>query len=245
MTLMERPRAILSRLVDLARDRGTWSVLGDCVRWAALWVVGRPRAGRPSMSTFGWDGRQVHYLHHRYNYTWLNERAVETALTLEVLNAHAGRDILEIGNVMSHYGPVAHRVVDKYEHAPGVLNADVAELALEERFDLIVAVSTLEHVGLDEEVLDPLKPGRAIGRLKALLKPGGRLWVTHPVGYNTDLDQQLRAKEIEFTRVRALVREDTRNRWRQVPVEQVWEARYDRLLYTAHGLVVAEYVAPE
>jgi SAM-dependent methyltransferase len=169
---------------------------------------------------------------------------VEVALALEVLEEHAGRDILEIGNVMSHYVPVDHLVVDKYERSAGVVNADVGDLVLDERFDLILAVSTLEHVGLDEPILDPQKPGRAIGRLKALLKPGGHLLVTHPVGYNPDLDQQLRAEEIGFTRLRALVRQETRNRWRQVPVEQVWQSGYDRLLYTAHGLLVAEYFAP-
>ena len=64
------------------------------------------------------------------------------------------------------------------------------------------------------------------------------------MGYNTDLDHQLRAGDLGFTRLRAMVREDARNKWRQVPVEQVWQEGYDRLLYTAHGLVVAEYVAP-
>ena len=94
------------------------------------------------------------YLNHRYNYTWLNERAVETALAFEVLRDHAGQDVLEIGNVMSQYVSVDHLVVDKYEHAPGVVNADVVDLHLDAKFDLILAVSTLEHVGLDEETLD-------------------------------------------------------------------------------------------
>jgi hypothetical protein len=186
----------------------------------------------------------VGYLNHRYNYTWLNERPVETALAFEVLRDHAGQDVLEIGNVMSQYVSVDHLVVDKYEHASGVVNADVVDLHLDAKFDLILAVSTLEHVGLDEETLDPDKPCRAISRLKGLLKPGGLLWVTLPVGYNTDLDHQLRAGDLGFTRLRAMVREDARNKWRQVPVEQVWQEGYDRLLYTAHGLVVAEYVAP-
>ena len=244
MTLLETPTAVLGRLVELARERGVVSVLGDCVRWAGLWLLGRPFAGRPSRTTFGWRGRQVGYLNHRYNYTWLNERAVETALAIEILREHAGQDILEIGNVMAHYVPVDHLVVDKYEHATGVVNTDVADLVLDERFDLIVAVSTLEHVGLDEASLDPDKPGRAIARLQALLKPGGLLWVTLPVGYNTDLDRQLKEGELGFTSLGALLRQDARNVWREVPVEQVWQARYDRLLYTAHGLVVAEYVAP-
>jgi hypothetical protein len=39
-----------------------------------------------------------------------------------------------------------------------------------------------------------------------------------------------------------LRRLDRANRWAQVPVEDVWGIGYDRLLYTAHAVVVAEYV---
>src|SRR4051812_10569021 len=103
MTLLETPTAVLGRFVEFSRERGLLSVVRACARWAVQWLRGRPHAGRPSRTTFEWDGRQVGYLNHRYNYTWLNERAVETALALEILRAHAGKDILEIGNVMSHY----------------------------------------------------------------------------------------------------------------------------------------------
>jgi hypothetical protein len=69
--------------------------------------------------------------------------------------------------------------------------------------------------------------------------------VTIPVGYNPHLDERLRAGEYGFTTTRALRREATRNRWHEVPLDEVWDAGYDRLVYTAHGLVVAEYVRPE
>ncbi len=139
---------------------------------------------------------------------------------------------------------MSHPVVDKYEHAPGVLNADVADLDLGGSFDLVLAISTLEHVGLDEDVVDPAKPARAIERLKAHLRPGGLLWITHPVGYNPTLDAQLRSGEIASSRMRALRREKHRNVWREVPVEDVWGTPYDRLLYTAHAVVVVEMDAP-
>lgn len=218
------------------------AVVRSCLWWGLSWMRGLPRAGR-SAETFTWDRRDVPYFHHRYNYTWLNERAVEMALALEVLREHAGKDVLEVGNVLGHYMPVDHLVVDKYEVAPGVLNADIADLETDQRFDLVLAVSTLEHVGLDEETRDPGKAARSVERLKSLLKPGGLLWVTLPVDYNSQLDRQVRAGGLGFTRLRALRREERRNRWREVPVDQVWSARYDRLLYTAHGVVVGEYVA--
>jgi hypothetical protein len=30
------------------------------------------------------------------------------------------------------------------------------------------------------------------------------------------------------------------NRWTQVPLDELWGVAYDRLLYTAHAIVVAE-----
>jgi SAM-dependent methyltransferase len=149
-----------------------------------------------------------------------------------------------VGNVLSHYVPVSHPVIDKYEQAEGVRNVDVVDLDLSGPFDLILAVSTLEHVGLDEDVHDPGKPARAIATLASVLAPGGRLWCTFPVGYNDALDAQLRSGTLGFTRLTALRRTGRANRWEQVPVEQVWGIPYDRLLYTAHAVVVAELLRP-
>jgi hypothetical protein len=244
-------RRLAGRVVTLGRERGYARVLRDSVQWVVLLVLGRLGLTRPGRG-FVWDERRIPYVHHRYNHTWANERAVEVALALDVLERSAGSRVLEVGNVMSHYRPSpdlgsggAPTVVDKYERAPGVINSDVTELEHGDGYDLILSVSTLEHVGWDEEVIDPDKPGRALAVLKGALAPGGRLWTTLPVGYNPHLDERLRAGEYGFTRLRALRREPYRNVWREVPLDEVWDAEYDRLLYTAHGLIVAEYDAPQ
>jgi hypothetical protein len=231
--------AVLRRVGQSMRERGPVPVARDCLGWGIGYLAGLPRVGRGGGS-FVVDGERVPYFRHPYHYTWLNERAVEVALARRVLAGRPEARVLEIGNVLSHYLPVHHPVVDKYERAPGVRNVDVADLDPDAEADLVVSVSTLEHVGLDEQVRDPGKPVRAIHRLVDLLAPGGMLWVTLPVGYNPDLDRQLRAGAVAFDRLSALRRAPHRNRWRQVPVEQVWDAPYDRLLYTAHGLLVGE-----
>ena len=237
--------AIFTRLRTFARERGAGNVAKTCLWWASQWVLGRIGRGEIAHARFEWEGHSVPYLHHGYNYTWLNERAVEVPLAMTVLREHANGTVLEIGNVLGHYATTGHLVVDKYEQATGVVNLDVVDLDLVERFDLILAVSTLEHVGLDEDVKDPDKVNRAVEHLKSLLAPGGWLWITVPVGYNSHLDQGIRDGTISFDRLTALRREDLRNLWRQVPVEHVWDAAYDRLLYTAHGVVIAEFRAPE
>jgi SAM-dependent methyltransferase len=231
---------IARRISRHARTRGLAPVVADCASWAARWALGRPLTGRPT-AAFGHDGALLPYLRHPYNYTWLNERAVEVPLALAALE-QAGPDarVLEIGNVLAHYGPVGHTVVDKYEQAPGVHNVDVVDIRLPGPFDLVLAISTLEHVGLDEEVRDPDKPARAIAHLTSLLAPGGRLFCTFPVGYNAALDERLRTDGLGFTRLTALRRTGRDNSWKQVPVEQVWGTGYDWLLYTAQAIVVAE-----
>jgi SAM-dependent methyltransferase len=232
---------IAARVARHARTRGLAPVVADCASWATRWALGRPRTGRPG-GTFGHDGTPLPYLRHAYNYTWLNERAVEIPLAEAVLDA-AGPSarVLEVGNVLGHYRSGTHTVVDKYERAPGVHNVDVVDIDVPGGpFDLIVAISTLEHVGLDEEVQDPDKPARAIAHLTALLAPGGRLWCTFPVGYNPALDAGLREERLGFDRLTALRRTGRDNRWEQIPVDDVWGISYDWLLYTAHAIVVAE-----
>ena len=244
MLLLRRVHAVLSRVVSEARERGVREVVGTCVRWAGGWITGRPARGREHGS-FAWNGARLPYFVHDYHYTWLNERAVEVALALDLLERHPGASVLEVGNVLGHYAPFAHTVVDKYEQAAGVLNEDVADLDLGRQFDLVLAISTLEHVGLDEDVRDDDKPLRALERLRAHVAPGGRLWVTHPVGYNPALDARLRDGVPGLVRMRALRRERTRNEWREVPLVEAWGTAYDRLLYTAHAVVVAELDAQE
>jgi SAM-dependent methyltransferase len=151
------------------------------VRMAA--TVRRLRRAAP---TFEFAGRERPLFVHRYNATWQNERAVEMPLVLEALDASP---LLEIGNVLAHYGHRGHVVVDKYERAPGVLNVDALDFAPPERFARIVSLSTIEHMGFDEEVRDEGKPRRAVAHLRSLLAPGGRMLVTFPLGYNPAADE--------------------------------------------------------
>lgn len=237
---------IRRRVLPAMRERGALAFLLTCIRWVVGFALGRFRLTEASRGSFAYEGRQLPYFHHTYHYTWMGERNVEMALAKEFFAGREGQKILEVGNVTHHYLPgVDHTVVDKYEHAPGVLNMDVVDIDLPAgTFDAVVAISTLEHVGLDEAVLDPAKPARAVELLKSLVRPGGTLWVTHPVGYNPSLDADLRSGAIAFDSLHAVRREEKRNVWRQVAVDDVWDAAYDRTIFAAHGVVVAEWKRP-
>lgn len=224
--------------------RGVRPVVGDLMRFGTQAVMGLPLTVFGSRETFELMGKSYPYLYHRYKLAWLTERAVEVPVAQAIVDDAAGRRVLEVGNVLSHYRPQTHVILDKYEHAPGVVNCDVLEVGSLGRFDLIVAISTLEHVGWDEAPRDPGKPLRAISLLRSALAPSGRLVFTHPVGYNPSLDFALRSGEAGLSRAAALRQELGSTRWREVTPDGVWMAPYDFLIFRARAVLFGFIDAP-
>ncbi|MBX5442513.1 MAG: hypothetical protein IRZ32_13435 [Solirubrobacteraceae bacterium] len=185
---------------------------------------------------FEFDGRRYPYFHHRYNLTWLNERAVEVPLARRALGR--GGRVLEVGNVLFHYGHRGHEVVDKYERGPGVRNVDVLDLDPAARWDVVISISTVEHVGVDDEPRDPRRGVDAVRLLAGAVAPGGELLVTVPVGYNPVLDPALLAGEVPGVRVDGLVRTARGPHWRQASPQEAAAASYDHAETTARGLLV-------
>jgi hypothetical protein len=208
--------------------------LGERVRFTLEWA--RHRILRPR-STFRVGGRSYRYLWSRRQATWRTERAVEVPMVWEQVRRHSPDRVLEVGNVLAHHRPVRHAVVDRYERAPGVINEDVVEFDPGRDFDLIVSVSTLEHVGWDEPMRDPAKFERAVAHLRGLLAPGGRLLVTLPVGANPQVDRLLDAGEIPFSD-RHHLRRAGASRWVEATWEEVREASYGHPFPAANGLVI-------
>lgn len=232
------PQPLAARMRDAARAHGAAAVARDLAHWGSHALAGWPWTLVGSRNHFYFQGERYRYLFHRYKRTWLTERAVEVPIVQSLVDRQAGR-VLEVGNVLSHYRPQRHLVVDKYERAPGVLNRDVLELGALGPFALIVAISTLEHVGWDEHPRDPGKALSALRRLQQLLEPDGQLVLTVPVGYNAAFDQALRDGAVPFSRVAALRRVGVGTRWEEVPPAEVWSAPYDFLLYAARGVLFA------
>jgi hypothetical protein len=179
--------------------------------------------------TFTFQGRPYHYLYHHCSTTWKNERAVEVPIILEKVQSCQGGRILEVGNVLSHYVPFQHDIVDKYEKVDGVINQDVVDFqpAENEKYDLIVSISTMEHVGWDEKPRDPMKIPLALENLTTkCLAPGGEIVITLPIGYNTYLDKLLKENKIRFTEQYYLKRISDDNKWIEVGVGEAREAKY-------------------
>lgn len=128
---------------------------------------------------FTFHGRQYAIHDAAYNTTALNERAVEIPIAKAWIDDHAGHG-LEVGNVLGHYFPTRWRVVDLYEISDGVDNVDLFEL--DDTFDWIVSISTVEHT---------IDPPAAIHHLRSLLRPDGALFVTAGAGQSHQLDSYL------------------------------------------------------
>lgn len=158
------------------------------------------------MGTFTFHGEEFDLFDHPYNDTANNERAVEIPVAADFLlratnvPMHAPLvSVLEVGNVLRHYeadrecyigGDAYERdVIDKFEVASGVQNVDVLDSEGHD-WDVIVSISTLEHVGWEEST-GPLNDSAAILallRLRDSLKVGGSMLVTFGTGYNPHLD---------------------------------------------------------
>jgi trans-aconitate methyltransferase len=176
--------------------------------------------------------------------SWRIERSVEIPIVWQMVEKTRQKRILEVGNVLSHYFTVRHDVVDKYEKADGVLNCDIMSFRPEQPYDLIVSISTLEHVGYDEEIEDPTKCVRAVEQMKSCLAPGGTLAITAPLGYNKNLDRLLREGAIPFTSQALLKRISRRNDWVEANWEDVKDARQDYPYLWANAVFVGIYRKP-
>jgi hypothetical protein len=210
------------------------------LRWLAFLTVGQLRRRRH----FVFAGQRYSYHAHPYNTTWATERTVEVPIALRAVREHPGGDVLEVGNVLRHYVSSDHDVVDKYERGEGVINVDILEYDPGRQYALIVAISTFEHIGYDEEVRDPAKIAPVLARLESLLVPGGVLLATVPLGYNPSLDEALAAGSLPFDERRYLRRISRANRWVEVGPADVAEARYAAPYPWANALAVLTRVAP-
>lgn len=135
-------------------------------------------------------GEPVDYFLHKYNTTWRNERSIELAAVSRFLDSRSPKTLLEFGNVLRHYQfGSPDLIVDLYEKGDRITNVDIVEFKTPLKFDSIISISTIEHVGWDEIPQKPEKVSEALTRLTSLLSPSGRLFITAPTGHNPFLDK--------------------------------------------------------
>ncbi|HTI13578.1 MAG TPA: hypothetical protein VL461_03270 [Dictyobacter sp.] len=225
--------------------------------------------------SFTFQGRTLWY--NRVPFNNCAERVVEVPLAFDFL-AHLPEKerILEIGNVLQYYenelsntlGLRHRRIIDKFEVSEGVENVDLMELDSSQKFQAIVCISTVEHVGQhctpdgsfgeQKPTTDLEGPLKAIAKVYDLLEPGGHALITVPFGqlmaggwyvqFSKDYLALLTAKygipteALSVGFLRCLARErgmqNPRQQWLEVTADEVQYVRYNALLSGARAIAV-------
>lgn len=190
---------------------------------------------------FSYQKAHLRYFVHAYNDTLNNERLIEIPIIRYHLQRLKPKRLLEIGNVLSHYQPIHHLVVDKYEQDVYAINQDVITYTSAQPFDCIISISTLEHVGQDESTHDPEKAVTALRHLQTLLTESGILIVTVPIGHNRSLDEYLRKYAKKYpSQVDCYLRIGD-HRWQHSSSRLVFAQQYGFPYPAANGVVIAQF----
>lgn len=234
---------VLIKLRKVIRSRGVWYTLASLFRMAIVdtGVYWGWHAWRRNTAQFVFQKKQYPYLIHRYNATWRNERAVEIPIALEHVSRYPSSAVLEVGNVLSHYTALQHTVVDKYDAHPRVIRKDILDYHSPHAYEFIISVSTVEHIGWDEETRDPSKALRALEHMFSLLSPGGACLVTLPYGYNAYIDQMIRDELLPFQKMFCMKRVSRDNCWQEVSRQDILNAQYGVPFAAANAIVIGFY----
>jgi len=190
--------------------------------------------------TFQLNNKKYHYCQKPYNRSWFNERTVEIPLATHFLKNYPSDQVLELGNVSSHYQDQKHLVIDKYEKAKMVKNQDITTFKSSKKYQFIFSLSTLEHVGWDEKPKNPPQTILAIKNLYQHLSLGGVLLFTIPLGYNSYLDQQILNQRLKNAKTYFLTRNNFFNRWQEKKQKELLPQNmsYDFLFMRAKTIAV-------
>jgi hypothetical protein len=177
---------------------------------------------------FKYKEKEFPYFKHKKSLTWTNERAIEIPIAKKYVDDYSGKKILEVGAVLPHYFPKIDKdTIDKFEKGEGIINEDVTTFKPSKKYDLIVSISTLEHVGFDDDVKDSEGTLKAINNLRdSCLNDGGKLVVTLPIGYNKWSDESLFSGKLGFQEMVAYKREK-KNIWKEVPFQEIKDCKYN------------------
>ena len=121
-------------------------------------------------------------------------------------------------------------MVDLTERYPGVINQDITDFRPGNKYDLIVSISTFEHIGCwDKELKQPEKLLQAIQNvIENILTPGGEFILTVPLGYNPDMERYLTDGTIKFDGSYCMKQTDVKmNSWKESPWAEIRENEFD------------------
>lgn len=157
------------------------------------------RSIRPHTGRFTFNKQQLTYVDLEGSLE--SERTVEVPVADAFIDTQAEGRWLEVGNTLRQYQSAMHStsqsfrervIIDKFENAPGVQNIDLFDYKTKQQFQVILSISTVEHIGqgVDPQAAygekntkrDREAPLVAIRTIYELLDEGGRALITVPYG---------------------------------------------------------------
>lgn len=116
---------------------------------------------------------------------------------------------------------------------------------LMKKFDLILSISTMEHVGYSKRYWEPNKPdkfSKGIVNLKKHLKKGGLLFVTLPLFNNEYITNLIVNKKDSFSKILFMKRVSYLNEWKHLTfLEALKGNMYEGRFANANVLFIGEY----
>jgi hypothetical protein len=176
------------------------------------------------MKQFRYNGKSYEYRRDDLQ-CQLGERCIEVPIAIDILSQFKYGNIIEVGNVLQKYINSHLTVIDKYDTNDGCINLDVLEYIPQEKPDLIISISTIEHIGFDMgESNDPSKIPKFFEWVGKVLPIGGELFFTFPIGYNPTLDAFVQDNIWNMHSFGAMKRISQTNEWQECDLD--WSSKY-------------------
>jgi len=216
---------------------GFWHLVSKPIRTVLAPIIIRSLG----KSSFTFGGETYNYFYNRYNITWANERCVEVPIVKTFIDSSEKDGVLEVGNVLSHYYSPFWDILDKFERGRGVINEDIVDFKPNKRYGLIVSISTLEHVGYDDNSGDSKnKIIAAVNNLKSnCLKKDGKFVMTAPIGYNPNMDEIIKENRLDIKQ--RFMKKIDRKTWLEVSKKDALVCNYGKPFLYANAIMIGEY----
>lgn len=127
--------------------------------------------------------------------------------------------------------------------APGVINKNALTYKSKNKFDLILAISTFEHIGKDEIKKYPTKIIKVINNLKKQLNKNGKIIFSVPIGYNNDLDKIIQDNQLAINVETYLERNSKINTWINTNKKSAFKRKYNSPYPNANAIMIGEIKA--
>lgn len=174
------------------------------------------------MPSIVFNGKEYIYENGKYYNGVPCERDVEIPIILDLINSYRQEEILQVGNVV----PMECDILDKYEVGKGIINADIRTYKSNKLYECIFSITTLEHVGWDENPKEFNGIIESIHNILDLLVPNGKLIFSVPIGYNTDMDNLFIKKRVPITLLSCIKRISEDNIWVQCSIDEGLQSQY-------------------